>query len=65
MTMSDPPQQRRPYYWERHNDGKGNWSRKDWPPGAELAALRRGIGREPGAVPDMWPFYTELNDEGR
>jgi len=64
--MPDTPQQRRaPFYWERNNDGSGNWSRKDWPPGADLAALRRGIGREPGTVPALWPFYTNLNESGQ
>lgn len=33
--------------------------------GAVLAALRRGIGREPGTVPEMWPYYRELNDSGK
>ena len=32
--------------------------------GAVLAALRRGIGREPGTVPEMWPYYRELNERG-
>jgi len=32
--------------------------------GAVLAALRRGIGREAGTVPEMWPYYRELNDSG-
>lgn len=27
--------------------------------GAELAALRKGAGREPGTVPAMWEHYTE------
>jgi len=29
-----------------------------------LAALRRGIGREPGSVPAMWPYYTTLTENG-
>lgn len=33
--------------------------------GAVLAALRRGIGREPGTVPAMWPYYRALNEQGR
>lgn len=33
--------------------------------GAALAALRRGVGREAGTVPEMWPYYRELNDTGR
>lgn len=42
-------------YWNTHSDGGGTW-RTEAPPGADLAALRRGIGREPGTVPEMWPF---------
>jgi CRISPR system Cascade subunit CasB len=33
--------------------------------GGDLAALRRGAGREPGSVPEMWPFYTRLREDGR
>jgi CRISPR system Cascade subunit CasB len=47
---------RRPF-WERAHNG-------DLPDGADLAALRRGIGREPGSVPAMWPYYTTLDPEG-
>ncbi|MEU1276427.1 type I-E CRISPR-associated protein Cse2/CasB [Streptomyces sp. NPDC005799] len=37
--------------------------------GAELAALRSGVGREAGTVPVMWPFYrtqmgTDLRNQG-
>jgi len=28
------------------------------PPGEDLAALRAGLGREAGEVPEMWRFYT-------
>lgn len=55
----------RPHYWSRHSDGQGTWRGADRFPGADLAALRRGVGREPGAVPPMWPFYTTLNDAGQ
>jgi CRISPR system Cascade subunit CasB len=56
----------RRYYWTRYTDGDGSWrKRDDAPPGAELAALRRGAGREPGSVPQMWPFYTHLTADGR
>lgn len=58
--MSQP----RLHYWQRHTDGSGSWSKDGPPPGAELAALRRGIGREAGSVPAMWPFYTTLNASG-
>jgi len=53
------------YYWLRHTDGTGGWRQKDGPPGHELAALRRGVGREAGAVPQMWPYYTTLTESGQ
>ncbi len=49
------------HYWERHTNAGQGFTR---PPGEDLAALRRGIGAEPGAAPAMWPFYTTLNDGG-
>lgn len=55
----------RGHYWERHNDGKGRWQRESWPPGADLAALRRGVGREAGTTPELWPFYTTLTRSGQ
>jgi CRISPR system Cascade subunit CasB len=33
--------------------------------GPRLAALRRGLGREAGTVPQMWPFYRTLEADGR
>ncbi|MGY4100753.1 type I-E CRISPR-associated protein Cse2/CasB [Nocardia sp. R16R-3T] len=46
-------------YWKRHLDKDGDWKVKDAsPPGAELAALRAGLGRPALTVPKMWPFYT-------
>lgn len=47
----------RPHYWERAFPPDGR-------PGHELAALRRGVGQEPGAAPALWPYYTTLNAEG-
>lgn len=44
-------------YWCR-------WGPNRLPPGADLAHLRRGLGRQPGSVPGMWPLYTELTDAG-
>ncbi|MCX5206046.1 type I-E CRISPR-associated protein Cse2/CasB [Streptomyces sp. NBC_00237] len=41
---------RRPLYWEDFTPGALR-------AGAELAALRRGIGQEPGNAPDMWRFH--------
>lgn len=54
----------RRFYWQRHTDGQGSWGKRGGPPGADLAALRRGIGREPGSVPAMWPYYTTLTENG-
>jgi CRISPR system Cascade subunit CasB len=64
--VSEAYQARRPY-WEQHTPGDGTWHqqwRPDGPPGADLSALRRGLGREPGDVPAMWRFYTTLNRDG-
>lgn len=47
----------RPYYWNRSFPTSG-------PPGEDLAALRRGFAAEPGSVPEMWRFYTRLDDAG-
>jgi CRISPR system Cascade subunit CasB len=54
---------RRSYLWEQrlHPVRSGETGGID---GAVLAALRRGIGREAGTVPEMWPYYRELNDRG-
>lgn len=61
MTETASP---RRFYWQRHTNGQGSWGERGSPPGADLAALRRGIGREPGSVPEMWPYYTTLNADG-
>lgn len=67
--MTTLPPGHRAFYWERHTDGSGSWRNKhpkpEVPPGGDLAALRRGIGRQPGEVPQMWPFYTTLNPDGQ
>ncbi|MCK9929611.1 type I-E CRISPR-associated protein Cse2/CasB [Frankia sp. Mgl5] len=53
-TGATPPPR---FFWERpHAGGR--------PDGADLAALRRGAGRDPGTVPQMWRYYTTLNQEG-
>lgn len=54
----------KPYYWTRNTDGNGTWTTGSGPSGQDLAALRRGIGREAGSVPAMWPFYTSLPENG-
>lgn len=51
-----PAATRRAFLWERSSQP---------PPGEVLAALRRGIGREPGTVAAMWRFYTRLDETGR
>lgn len=61
MTENVPT---RRFYWQRHTDGQGGWGERGTSPGADLAALRRGIGREPGSVPEMWPYYTTLTADG-
>lgn len=62
--MTQAPSQAR-HYWQRHTDGDGRWrSAAGGPPGADLAALRRGAGRECGTVAQMWPFYTTLTARG-
>ncbi|WP_341727833.1 type I-E CRISPR-associated protein Cse2/CasB [Brooklawnia sp.] len=50
------------YYWETHADNEGKWQP---PPGADLSAMRTGLGREPGDVPAMWRMYRELTKDGR
>lgn len=50
------------FYWSRYTNGDGRWKRKEGPPGAELAALRRGVNRNPGDAPEMWRFYTDWSD---
>jgi CRISPR system Cascade subunit CasB len=59
--MTDSPPTRN-HYWLRNNNSNGRWVQ---PPGVDLAALRRGLGRETGTVPGMWAFYTTLTNSGR
>lgn len=49
------------YYWEDHAAQEGRW---EPPPGADLAAMRAGLGREPGDIPGMWPLYRHLSEDG-
>jgi CRISPR system Cascade subunit CasB len=66
MTQTVHPDRARSFYWMRYTDGHGSWRREAGrPPGEDLAALRRGIGREAGSVPQLWPFYTTLTADGR
>jgi len=62
----------RKFYWERFGASDtdlgdheaGGAAGPKLPPGEDLAALRRGAGKEPGSVPAMWPFYTQLRASG-
>ncbi|MEU7754284.1 type I-E CRISPR-associated protein Cse2/CasB [Micromonospora sp. NPDC049171] len=56
MTSSSRPQPKL-FFWER------DYARK-LPDGKHLTALRRGLGRDPGDVPAMWPYYTRLRSDG-
>jgi CRISPR system Cascade subunit CasB len=57
---------RRRHYWDRFVDDTGHWRSDARPPGEELAALRRGVGREPGTVPSMWRFHqVQVPEEDR
>jgi len=51
-------------YWEtlaaRYRDSQLSLAAEQ---GANLAALRRGLGKPAGSVPEMWRFYTTLRDE--
>jgi CRISPR system Cascade subunit CasB len=55
---------RRSHFWDRYTDGNGQWTARGRPAGEDLAALRLGLGREAGEVPQMWSFYSELNEKG-
>lgn len=54
----------RPFYWEQFSDGAG-WRNKERPEGRDLAALRRGGGRDPGVIPEMWHLYTRFDQSGK
>lgn len=61
-------QRRRPYFWEQYVDDEGKWlagatTTPRRPSGPDLAALRRGIGRDAGSVPELWPFYVTVNND--
>ncbi|MFD9728358.1 type I-E CRISPR-associated protein Cse2/CasB [Streptomyces sp. NPDC059072] len=61
MTDEDHTKQR---IWHRYIAADGSWRRKTGsaadkrPPGEDLAALRRGLGKPAGTVLEMFPFYT-------
>lgn len=60
--MSEGSSGAQPQYWQRYAATAKPW---EPPPGEHLSALRRGIGRAAGSVPQMWRFYTTLTDDGR
>ena len=51
------------FLWERYTT-EGSLNDAFDRAGGSLAALRRGSGREPGTVPEMWPFYSKLPESG-
>lgn len=61
MSSDDAPPKGR-YFWERAAEQSDGTDHK--PSGADLAALRRGVGTEPGAAPEMWVYYTHLAADG-
>lgn len=52
-TASEIRIHRGPWYWTAF-DSKNQYA------GRDLAALRRGLGRQVGDVPEMWPFYESI-----
>lgn len=53
---------RAPYIWESSKSEDGDSQRHHLSAQA-LAELRRGIGREPGTVPEMWRHYVTFNSD--
>ncbi|HEX7660968.1 MAG TPA: type I-E CRISPR-associated protein Cse1/CasA [Pseudonocardiaceae bacterium] len=63
-----PLRHRGQWYWQRFVANNGTWlldspTHGAPPPGEDLAALRAGLGREPGEVPGMWPFYRAVTPD--
>lgn len=50
----------KPFAWDLYN----NRAREGDPPSGLLPALRRGAGRDPGSVPEMWPHLATFHPEG-
>lgn len=62
MTTTEASPDTRQAYW---NEANAKYlSRQLSPPGEDLAALRRGLGRDAGSVPEMWRFYRKLDEKG-
>ena len=51
------------FLWEQFTNGE-ELSSAFTRMGGSLAALRRGMNVEPGALPELWQYYTQLNDQG-
>ena len=64
MSITQPTHAPSRYVWELPLRRPGRHGDSNAVDGAVLAALRRGVGREPGTVPQMWPYYRELNAAG-
>ncbi|MGW5820065.1 type I-E CRISPR-associated protein Cse2/CasB [Streptomyces noursei] len=58
MTTSPPEPE---WYWKQYEPGQKWENRK--PSGEHLAALRRGLSAEAGAVPAMWKFHRAPNPD--
>lgn len=48
-----------PHVWTRLSATLGSPTTR-----ATLATLRAGVGKEPGTVPALWPFYSTLDKSG-
>ena len=59
MGRSEAETGRRIPFWMQRITDAGSWRWKDPYLGANLAALRKGAGREPGTVPALWEFHAE------
>lgn len=53
MSDAESP---RPFWWRYRPENPTD--------AAVLAVLRSGAGRQPGDIPAMWPYYTELTPAG-
>ncbi|MFE0422318.1 type I-E CRISPR-associated protein Cse2/CasB [Streptomyces sp. NPDC058953] len=68
MSTTAQPEPAARRYWTRRVDARGDWrtdplsGAKTRAPGEDLAALRAGLGRPAGTVPELWPFYTSPVD---
>lgn len=55
---------RQTYFWDKYVNQEGQWRGDSRPLGEDLSKLRRGLGREPGTVAEMWRFHqVEVPDD--